>query len=119
MPADFALPEPGSATRRGFRASAPRLGRAAGVIASLVVLGVALRLSFGSGIGGFLLEAVQRFLFGSLAWVTAASSLVWSALMFREIVVAYRRAAGFPWLSALSFGAAAFDAIMALHASIS
>lgn len=35
--------------------------------------------------------------------------------MLQEIVAAYRRTTGFPWLAGLSFAAAALCGILALH----
>jgi hypothetical protein len=39
--------------------------------------------------------------------------------MFGEIVAGYRKTSGFPWLAGLSFAAAAFNGIIALHALLS
>jgi hypothetical protein len=115
MPTASASPNPENKKRHP--SSDPWLfGRAGGAVVSFIVLGLALRLAFRMDLGGAVSESLEKLLFGSLSSATAIFSLGWAALMFAEIVAAYRKTSGFPWLAGMSFGAAAFNGIMALHA---
>jgi hypothetical protein len=118
MPARSAHADSRPKSRRFVRSMWPP-ARAGGAVVSFIVLGLALRLAFRTGLGGAVLESFEKLLFGSLSGATAVFSLGWAALIFGEIVVAYRKTSGFHWLAGLSFGAAAFNGIMALHALLS
>jgi hypothetical protein len=95
-----------------------RVLRAVGSAASFGFLALALLIACGVATGGAI-RRLQGLLFGQLAWATAVLSLGWAQVMFREILGAYRKIAGFPWLASLSFAAAAASAVMAMHLLLS
>jgi hypothetical protein len=84
---------------------------------SFGTLALALIIAFRIEAGGPV-RHLQELIFGQLAWITATLSVAWALVMFREIVGAYRKIAGFPWLASLSFAASAFSCVIALHACL-
>jgi hypothetical protein len=108
--------KPGSSPRP--RRGLLKISRAAGTAASFGILVLVLIISCRTETGGAV-GRLHGLLFGQLSWMTLAFSAGWALVMFREIIRAYHRIAGFPWLAALSFAAAAASAIMAMHALLS
>jgi len=113
------LAQTGRETVRRAPGRSLRLGRVAIAAAGFGVLVLALMLASPAGIVPELIHRLGSVLFGRLAWLAAAVSAGWAMVMFRDLVRAYRRMAGFPWGTGLSFAASALACLMALHACLS
>jgi hypothetical protein len=118
MSSGSTLSQPRTATLSSIFKKALRSRRAAGAAAMLGLLALALVLAPYVA-SPLTWKRLESSLFGRLAWLTAAVSAGLALLMFREIVRAYRKRLGFPWLPSLSFSASAYACILALHACIS
>ena len=113
----------GTSVRKPETSPCPRSGllkisRAAGTAASFGILALALTIACRTETVGAVRQ-LHGLLFGQVTWMTLTFSAGWALIMFDEIVKSYRKIAGFPWLAALSFAAAAASAIMAMHAWLS